>query len=199
MGPFCIVIDVKRCIFCQACVAHCKTKNAVPEGVLLSTLKVRGPYLEAGKCIMRSEFQTCYHCEKAWCLEICPSKAIHRNEDGTVWIDEGACIGCGFCSKACPWHMPHMVKIVESAAKPKRVAIKCDHCRDLRSQGLQPACVTACTARALQYMPLSQAPQEFQERYAQRMEAEYAQADAFVGKILAKRSAKTMEYDIVLD
>lgn len=212
MEPFCIVTDVKRCISCHACVAHCKTKNAMPEGVFLSQLVTTGPHLHEGKCVMHSEFQPCYHCEKAWCMDVCPSRAIQRDEQGAVWIDADTCIGCALCAKACPWNMPKILKIsrqddhapkehpqVDMADAPmasaplaprkpaKRLAVKCDHCRDLRLEGLEPACVTACSTHALTYMPRSQAPMAYQEHYAKLMATAAPKADAFVSSVLAKR------------
>ncbi len=173
MSSFCIVMDSNRCIACQACVAHCKIKNAMPEGIFLNRLISTEPHMEEGKCVIKTEYQTCFHCENAWCMDICPSHAIQRDDHGAVWIDAALCIGCGLCAKACPWHMVQMMKVASTAegTKSKRLAVKCDHCRDLRREDLQPACVTACTAHALQYMQLCDAPAEYQEAYAQRMES----------------------------
>ncbi len=196
MKQFCIVTDTKRCISCQACVAHCKTKNDVPAGVFLGTLVTSGPSMDGGACVLTSEYQACYSCERAWCMEACPSGAIHRDDDGTVWIDEQACIGCALCAHACPWHMPHMVKIAGENTKTKRLAIKCDHCRDLRSEGLQPACVTACSTHALQYMPLCDAPEAFQQAYATRMAEVAPAADAFVAKLVVKRARNVKVRDV---
>lgn len=36
------------------------------------------------------------------CLSVCPFKAIHRREDGEVWINRVLCVGCGTCVAACP-------------------------------------------------------------------------------------------------
>ncbi|MFR1166514.1 MAG: 4Fe-4S dicluster domain-containing protein [Adlercreutzia equolifaciens] len=36
--------------------------------------------------------------------EVCPAGATYINEeDGTVQHDDEACIGCGYCVKACPY------------------------------------------------------------------------------------------------
>lgn len=165
MKRFCIVMDASRCIACRACEAHCATKNGLPEGMFLGRLATEGPFLESGRVVMRSDFQTCQSCEPALCVAACPvnadgARAMRRDADGTVYIDAATCIGCGLCAKACPFDMVKLMKRAASVdadvhvdmdAKPrsKRVAIKCDLCRDLRADGGLPACVTACTAHAL--------------------------------------------------
>lgn len=196
MAPMCIITDPKRCIACYACVAHCKTKNAVAERVFLSRVVSTGPKMEQGRCAMVSEFQSCYHCEQAWCMQICPSGAVKRDDVGTVLIDSALCIGCGLCAKACPWDMVKMVKISnDDGMKTKRLAVKCDHCRDLYCEDglegtygeMQPACVTACTAHALQFVPLCDAPKEYQEAYNNRIKKAWPKAEAFVSKMLDRR------------
>ena len=51
---------------------------------------------------------SCNHCERPICLECCPSGAITQREDGVVLIDEEHCLGCGYCSWACPYGAPQL-------------------------------------------------------------------------------------------
>jgi anaerobic dimethyl sulfoxide reductase subunit B (iron-sulfur subunit) len=86
----------------------------------------------------------CNHCEKAACLEGCPSGAIARRDDGIVAIDRNKCLGCRYCEWACPYGAP---QYDEEAG----VMTKCDLCVDLVDAGSSPACVRACPMRALDF------------------------------------------------
>jgi Fe-S-cluster-containing dehydrogenase component len=68
-----------------------------------------------------------------------------RDKDGIVYVNAELCVGCKACIVACPWKIPQWD---ETSGR----AIKCDFCRDRLDQGLKPACVTACTARALEFV-----------------------------------------------
>ncbi len=48
----------------------------------------------SGKCIGTKEC--------GWCIEECPDRAVHENEDGTVRIDRDACQECLQCVEFCP-------------------------------------------------------------------------------------------------
>ena len=39
----------------------------------------------------------CKHCERAGCLEACPTGAIIRTEFGSVYVQPDVCNGCGYC------------------------------------------------------------------------------------------------------
>ncbi|HEX8907675.1 MAG TPA: 4Fe-4S dicluster domain-containing protein, partial [Anaeromyxobacteraceae bacterium] len=39
----------------------------------------------------------CKHCERAGCLEACPTGAIVRTEFGSVYVQPDVCNGCGYC------------------------------------------------------------------------------------------------------
>jgi anaerobic dimethyl sulfoxide reductase subunit B (iron-sulfur subunit) len=87
----------------------------------------------------------CNHCADPACLKVCPANAIaKRANDGIVFIDKDACIGCGSCNSACPYGVPSLDK---TALK----ADKCDFCRELVAAGESPACVAACSMSALEY------------------------------------------------
>jgi len=79
----------------------------------------------------------CRHCENPYCMHVCPVKAIYKDENGYVLIDEEKCIGCGLCETYCPENMSKMNK------KAKK-AFKCDFC------GGDPECVKACPTGAIE-------------------------------------------------
>jgi Fe-S-cluster-containing dehydrogenase component len=80
----------------------------------------------------------CNHCEKAYCLEVCPTKACHREPElnNRVVIDKNLCIGCKTCIMACPFDHPFF-DVTE------RVTVKCDYCDG------DPQCVAFCYAKAV--------------------------------------------------
>ncbi len=81
----------------------------------------------------------CNQCDNAYCMNVCPAKAIHRTDQGTVVIDREKCIGCGLCARYCP------LEVILFHAETKK-SYKCDLC-----QG-NPLCVTACPTGALEFI-----------------------------------------------
>jgi Fe-S-cluster-containing dehydrogenase component len=93
-------------------------------------------------------FMPCMHCEKPACLAVCPTAAISkRAEDGLVLINEGKCIGCRYCSWACPYG-------AIGFDAERRVADKCTYCEHLLARGETPACVSKCPGHALSFGPV---------------------------------------------
>ena len=80
------------------------------------------------------------------CVEACPTAAMNRDETGIVSIDQGKCMGCGYCEWACPYSAP------QYQAGSGQMS-KCDFCRDELKTGNAPACVAACPTGAMQKRP----------------------------------------------
>ena len=101
----------------------------------------------------------CNHCENPPCTRVCPVKATWKREDGIVMMDFHRCIGCRFCMSACPygsrsfnWRDPRpYIKETnpDFPTRTKGVVEKCDFCEERLREGLPPACVEACTEKAL--------------------------------------------------
>ena len=53
--------------------------------------------------------ELCQNCLAASCHQVCPKSAI-RFVNGKSYIDQKACIKCGRCSKACPYHAITMIE-----------------------------------------------------------------------------------------
>ena len=45
----------------------------------------------------------CMHCEQPACVDVCPTGASYKSEEGPVLIDQNKCIGCRACIVACPY------------------------------------------------------------------------------------------------
>jgi Fe-S-cluster-containing dehydrogenase component len=147
MSLYRIALNPNRCIGCKSCLVHCNVKNQLPPGLSLNRIKALGPYTGPdGRPRMEFVYQNCMQCDDPFCVKVCPSGALtKRSEDGLVWLDMDACIGCHRCTEACPWDVP---VFVEAWGKVK----KCDYCMDRVDRGLDPACVTGCTAKALTFI-----------------------------------------------
>ena len=96
----------------------------------------------------------CNHCASPACTQVCPTGAMHRDETGLIWPDITKCIGCGYCTMACPYHAPRIDEDLKRSSK-------CDGCRERVARGLTPICVEACPLRALDFGT----PYELSERH----------------------------------
>lgn len=137
---YAFLLDLGRCIGCQACVAACKTGNELAIGTqyIRITEQTRGTFPN-----LQGSFQNqrCYHCADAACVAVCPTGALFK-EDGFTRVNAAACSGCEYCVTACPFEIPHMVD--------KQVS-KCDGCADVVKAGGRPWCVKTCPSHALMY------------------------------------------------
>src|SRR5438094_1397850 len=86
----------------------------------------------------------CKHCEKAGCLEACPTGAIVRTEFGGVYVQPDICNGCAYCVVSCPFG------VVQRNPDDGR-AFKCTFCYDRQKAGLKPACAKACPTESIKF------------------------------------------------
>ncbi len=91
----------------------------------------------------------CKHCERAGCLEACPTGAIMRTEFGSVYVQPDVCNGCGYCVSACPFG------VVDRREDDGR-AWKCTLCYDRLKGGMVPACAKACPTASIQFGPIDE-------------------------------------------
>jgi Fe-S-cluster-containing dehydrogenase component len=161
MSDYYIYQDQRRCIGCRACELHCKTENDVQVGASFCKIIPVGPKVKQGIPRIQFVFMPCFHCETPWCVSACPTKAMQRREeDGIVFVDQATCIGCKACITACPWGAPQW-------SEETRTAFKCDYCKHRVDQGLEPACVTGCTTKALMWTSPAKASELRRERFAE--------------------------------
>jgi formate dehydrogenase iron-sulfur subunit len=123
-----------------------------------------GPTQEAlGRFSWLMLSDVCKHCERAGCLEACPTGAILRTELGSVYIQPDVCNGCGYCVSACPFG------VVDRREDDGR-AWKCTLCYDRLEGGMVPACAKACPTASIQFGELS----ALRERARRRLEQLHA-------------------------
>ena len=142
-----MLIDLRKCIGCQACTVACKFENNVPDGRFRTWV----PDVELGTYPnVRRAFlpRLCNHCERPSCIEVCPAGATWQRRDGIVEIDHDLCWGCGACVDACPYD----ARFIDPVTK---TADKCTFCTQRVDQGLLPACVESCVGDARQFGDLN--------------------------------------------
>jgi Fe-S-cluster-containing dehydrogenase component len=146
LGTATMLIDLDRCVRCDACVEACaKGHNNNPRFVRHG--RTFNQFMVANACM---------HCTDPVCMIGCPTGAIHRNPlGGQVVINDDTCIGCGTCAANCPYDNIRMVDIRDEGGNfildddtntPITKATNCDLCID---QPGGPACQRACPHDAL--------------------------------------------------
>ena len=107
---YAMVIDLARCIGCEACTVACKVEHNVPASP--KNLKHRIEWTEVyfkeeGKYpYVRTKInpRPCQQCENPPCVGVCPVGATYQDKErGLVLQRYERCIGCRYCATACPY------------------------------------------------------------------------------------------------
>lgn len=160
--------DQTRCSGCKACIVACQDWNDVAPGPAVWRKVTR---VESGQFPDARSFNlsmACNHCAVPACLPVCPVSAIYKREsDGVVLVNRATCIACHECERVCPFGAPQFgddesEPLKSQAWQKPHPMQKCTSCWDRRAVGLQPACVAACTQRALNFGSL----EDLKLRYA---------------------------------
>lgn len=141
MTQMSMVIDLDRCIGCESCTVACKQENNVRLGAFWTKVLKMGPYGKFPDLEMYFLSVLCQHCKEPQCIQVCPTGASYKREDGIVLIDKDKCIGCQYCLMACPYG-------VRSYNKQEGVVEKCTLCAHLVDIGEAPACVKTCIGQS---------------------------------------------------
>lgn len=204
MARWAMIIDLDRCTACQACVVACQVENNVPptgveeaeSGRAISWLRL-APVAEGEhgtRPALRLMPVPCLHCDNPPCTTVCPVQATQIGQEGLVGQIYPRCIGCRYCTTACPytvrefnWKRPEFPEPMERglspdvSIRPKGVVEKCTFCyhrlqlardqarlerRPLRQGDYLPACVETCPAGAMYFGDLDD-PQSEVSRLSQ--------------------------------
>ena len=162
MTQLALVIDLNVCVGCHACVTSCKEWNTSgPAGFMTDENPYgkdpTGTFFNRVQTYEVGEFpktetvhfpKSCLHCEDAPCVPVCPTGASYKREnDGIVLVDYDKCIGCRYCTWACPYG-------AREIDEEQKVMKKCTLCVDriydesLPEAERKPACVLACPTSA---------------------------------------------------
>ncbi len=143
-----MVIDTRRCVGCQTCTIACMQEHGLPAGTawrFVADCEV-GEYPDVRRIFLPMQ---CMHCAAPPCVPVCPTGASRQRGDGIVWVEYDACVGCGYCAMACPYHARHLVHEAKgyfdaptqseaAEARPERhgVMTKCTFCKERVDEGL---------------------------------------------------------------
>ena len=135
-GELATLIDIGKCIGCEACVDACRDVNAhkfpepkkpfpamYPRRVKPSDWSDKRdvtdrltPYnwlfiQEAVVTVDGAEEtytfpRRCMHCQNPPCADLCPWGAARKLKNGITAIDPDLCLGGSKCKNVCPWHIP---------------------------------------------------------------------------------------------
>ena len=134
-----LMINYEKCTGCRLCELVCSVMHEGVSNPSRARIKVikweaEGLYIP----------MSCQQCEDAPCTNVCPVKAISRDDDlARVMVDYDMCIGCRACVSACPFGAMSFNVI------DKRV-FKCDLCEG------DPQCVRFCEEKAVDYVDAGQ-------------------------------------------
>ena len=160
-----LVIDLNKCVGCHACATNCKAWNTAGE---FGPLTDNDPYGKKPEGVWFNRVQTyevgkfpdtevihfpksCMHCEDAPCVDACPTGASFKREsDGIVLVNYDDCIGCKYCSWACPYGCREFDEYDGVMKKCTLCADRIDN-ENLPEAERKPACVLACPSGARSY------------------------------------------------
>jgi tetrathionate reductase subunit B len=149
-----MLVDANSCADgCNDCVTACNEENGLkshgrPEtdAQWIRTVNLRNPKTGAKKSLP----VMCQHCAEPPCVDVCPTGASFKREDGIVLVNKHTCIGCRYCMLACPYKARSFIHENLTDQKPdvprgKGTVESCTFCVQRIDEGRQPACVEACS------------------------------------------------------
>ncbi len=155
MKQYAFFLDTSTCSGCKACQVACQDKNGLPVGLLWRRVhEVTGGVWRPSASAWTTDVfayyvsSACNHCRQPICVEVCPSTALTKRQDGIVLLDSDRCLGCRYCSWACPYDAPRY-------DTRHGYMTKCNMCVDLVDAGGTPACVAACPLRCMDFGELN--------------------------------------------
>ena len=138
------VLDLDRCVGCHACIIACSNENNEQQTVNWREVHTFNEYHHPRLPAFNLSL-SCNHCADPACLKNCPARAYAKDPvTGAVIHNSAHCIGCKYCTWACPYDAPRY--------EPEQgVVSKCTFCHERQLEGHSPACVSQCPTGALRF------------------------------------------------
>jgi DMSO reductase iron-sulfur subunit len=136
------VLDLNRCTGCGACRLACSIENELGPGRSWRQITTFNELHHPGVPSFHLSI-ACNHCVDPPCMKHCPALAYAKDPaSGAVTVDPDRCIGCKYCTWACPFDAP---QFNESTG----LIEKCTLCDHRLAEEKRPACVSLCPTGAL--------------------------------------------------
>ncbi len=146
IGPGQFTFDPRRCTGCETCVLACRMAHRADQTLPWRRVYTFNPAGLPDLPVFHLSL-ACHHCQRPACLSHCPAGAYRRDPaTGAVSHLPGRCMGCRYCTWACPHDAPRY-------DRDRGLVAKCGFCLDRQEQGLEPACVSQCPVAALGFEP----------------------------------------------
>ncbi len=153
-----MVVDIDKCIGCQACVVACQSENNIAintedrfhqrraiEWIRIERYwevpdEYRDKPEEAPFQDVKARFIPimCQHCENAPCEPVCPVYATYHNDEGLNVQVYNRCVGTRYCANNCPYQV-RFFNFWEPVW-PKRLRNQLNPDVTVRSRGIMEKC-----------------------------------------------------------
>ena len=160
-----LMINHEKCTGCRLCelvcsVYHDGVSNAARSRIKIMKWETEGRYIPT----------SCQQCQDAPCLNVCPVKAISRDEEmGRVMVNYDVCIGCRSCVTVCPFGAMSFNVI-------DRKVFKCDLCDG------EPQCVRFCDRKAVDFVSPDEVSIDKRRTAAERLSRAVKDGEGIIGK-----------------
>lgn len=157
-----LLVQTELCDGCKDCEKACEGVHGVSR---ITIHDLEGSYYPI----------RCQQCEDAPCEIICPTGAMSN-----LGVNVEKCIACGFCAISCPFGA---IRVENGNAH------KCNHCAG-REEG--PACVQACSKRAIEVSDCNDIIVRKQKAHIEKMAGlgKKPKAKSFINVITSDTRAK---------
>lgn len=137
--------DINKCVACHACVVACVIENKTDMPLNWREINTFNKFHHPNLPVFHYSL-ACNHCNDAPCMHNCPALAYTRDLlSGAITHTKNHCIGCKYCTWACPYDAPKF-------DQAKGIVEKCTFCVSRTDKGLKPACANLCPTGALDYV-----------------------------------------------
>ena len=173
-----LLVDTTKCADgCNDCVNACNNEHGLRE--------IHGPATDAQwirKVKLKNKttrhtvnmVMMCQHCENPPCVDVCPTGASFKREDGIVLVDKHICIGCRYCMMACPYKARNFIHETLTdqlpvAPRGKGTVESCTMCVHKVDRGDgNTACAEACSYGAITFGDLYDENSEISKKLAEK-------------------------------